>query len=63
MAFISENNTAHQVAIQVGQERGFALEVKSGLHEGDLLICDGLQRLAAGTNLNTVPALIALAGK
>ncbi|GHV36566.1 hypothetical protein AGMMS49546_02150 [Spirochaetia bacterium] len=61
-AFVSEGNIARQVAVQVGQERGYALEVTSGLHEGDMLICDGLQRLSTGTNLNTVPATIASAG-
>ncbi|GHT57467.1 hypothetical protein FACS1894109_09660 [Spirochaetia bacterium] len=67
MAFISEENTAYPVAIEVGQEKGFTLEVTGGLREGDLLICDGLQRLSAGTNLKTLlaardPALIASAG-
>ncbi|GHU19698.1 hypothetical protein FACS1894163_12630 [Spirochaetia bacterium] len=67
LAFISEENTAYPVTIQVGQEKGFTLEVTGGLREGDLLICDGLQRLSAGTNLKTLlaaldPALIASAG-
>jgi RND family efflux transporter MFP subunit len=62
-AFVAEQNTARQVAVRVGLERGLRLEIASGLEEGELLISKGIQRLAPDTKINVVtePALLAAA--
>jgi RND family efflux transporter MFP subunit len=60
-AFVTDGETPRQVIVQVGQERGLNFEITGGLAEGDLLICDGLDRLSTDTKLNATP-LLALAG-
>jgi membrane fusion protein (multidrug efflux system) len=56
-AFVTDGEKPRQVAVQIGQERGLSFEITGGLHEGDMLICDGLERLSPDTKLNTIPAL------
>jgi RND family efflux transporter MFP subunit len=53
-AFVAEQNTARQVAVRIGHERGLRLEIASGLEEGELLISEGIQRLAPDTKINVV---------
>jgi RND family efflux transporter MFP subunit len=57
-AFLADGNTARQVHVQTGRERGLRLEISGGLHEGDLLVSEGAQQLVANAKLNIVPALI-----
>jgi multidrug efflux pump subunit AcrA (membrane-fusion protein) len=59
-AFVTDGNTPRPVTVQVGQERGLSFEITGGLYEGDMLICDGLDRLSTDTKLNVTP-LFALA--
>jgi RND family efflux transporter MFP subunit len=57
-AFLANGNTARQVDVQTGQERGLRLEITSGLQQGDMLVSEGAQQLSADAKLNIVPALI-----
>jgi RND family efflux transporter MFP subunit len=57
-AFLANGNTARQVSVQVGQERGLRLEITGGLQQGDMLVSEGAQQLSADVKLNIVPALI-----
>jgi RND family efflux transporter MFP subunit len=59
-AFVADGERPRQVAVQVGQERGLSFEITGGLYEGDMLICDGLDRLSTDTKINVMP-LLALA--
>ncbi|MHB9291750.1 hypothetical protein Holit_00833 [Hollandina sp. SP2] len=43
--FIEYNGSAQQVAVELGETNGLRYEIAGGLHEGDLLICEGQQRL------------------
>jgi RND family efflux transporter MFP subunit len=56
-AFIEYNGTAQQLAIELGAVNGLRYEITGGLHEGDLLICEGQQRLEGNTRLNTASFL------
>jgi RND family efflux transporter MFP subunit len=61
-AFIEYNGSARQVAVELGETNGLRYEITGGLSEGDLLICEGQQRLENDTRINTA-ALLADAGK
>jgi RND family efflux transporter MFP subunit len=53
-AFIAVNDAAKPVAVKIGHEQGLHYEIAGGLEEGDMLICDGMQRLSDNTLLNVV---------
>jgi RND family efflux transporter MFP subunit len=61
-AFVAEQNTARQVAVQVGHERGLSLEIADGLNAGDMLISEGARNLAPDAKINVVsdPVLLAV---
>jgi RND family efflux transporter MFP subunit len=61
-AFVEYNGSAQQVTVELGEANGLRYEVTKGLSEGDLLICEGQQRIGNDTRLNTV-TLLADAGK
>jgi RND family efflux transporter MFP subunit len=61
-AFVEYNGTAQQVSVELGEANGLRYEIAGGLHEGDLLICEGQHRLENDSRLNTV-TLLADAGK
>jgi RND family efflux transporter MFP subunit len=58
-AFVADGEKPRQVGVQVGQEQGLKFEITGGLSAGDMLICDGLERLSPDTKLNM--PLLALA--
>jgi RND family efflux transporter MFP subunit len=62
-AFVADGDKPRQVAVELGQERGLNFEISGGLHEGDILICDGLNRLSADTKLNVAPSLALANGR
>jgi RND family efflux transporter MFP subunit len=49
---------AQSVAVTVGHEQGLRYEIAGGLEEGDMLICDGIQRLSPNTPLNIVDSVL-----
>jgi RND family efflux transporter MFP subunit len=53
-AYVSVNDTAKPIAVEVGHEQGLQFEITAGLIEGDMLISSGQQRLVPETNLNIV---------
>ena len=57
-AFVAEGNTARQVPVSIGNERGLNYEIISGLSEGDILISEGVQRISADKKINIVPAIL-----
>jgi RND family efflux transporter MFP subunit len=57
-AFIAVENTAKPVTVKVGHEQGLRYEIAGGLAEGDLLICEGLQRLSPDTPLHIVDRVV-----
>jgi RND family efflux transporter MFP subunit len=59
-AFVADGEKPRQLSVQVGQEQGLKFEITGGLHEGDMLICDGLDRLSPDTKLNVAQPSIAL---
>jgi RND family efflux transporter MFP subunit len=58
-AYISVDNVAMPVAIQIGREQGLKYEIAGGLREGDLLISEGIQRLSDGMSVNITNTLAA----
>jgi RND family efflux transporter MFP subunit len=56
-AFVEYNGTARQVTVELGEANGLRYEIAGGLHEGDLLICEGQHRLENDTRLNTATLL------
>jgi multidrug efflux pump subunit AcrA (membrane-fusion protein) len=61
-AFVADSGVAKQVLVELGEANGLRYEIAAGLNEGDLLICEGQQRLENNTRLNTV-SLLADVGK
>jgi hypothetical protein len=53
-AYISVNDAARSIPVEVGHEQGLQFEISAGLAEGDMLICSGQQRLVPETNLNVI---------
>jgi RND family efflux transporter MFP subunit len=56
-AFVAADGAAKQVTVELGEASGLRYEIAAGLYEGDLLICEGQQRLEGNTRLNTVTLL------
>jgi RND family efflux transporter MFP subunit len=56
-AFIADGGVAKQVTVELGEASGLRYEIAAGLYEGDLLICEGQQRLTEDTRLNTLTLL------
>jgi RND family efflux transporter MFP subunit len=52
-AFVDYNGTARQVEVELGETNGLRYEIIGGLNEGDLLICEGQQRLEDKVTLLT----------
>lgn len=53
-AFVAENNTAKEVNLSVGRDRGLFLEILGGLKEGDMLITEGQMFLENGTKIKII---------
>jgi RND family efflux transporter MFP subunit len=57
-AYIAVADEAKPVTVKIGHEQGLRYEIAEGLEEGDLLICDGVQRLSPDTPLNIVDSIL-----
>jgi membrane fusion protein (multidrug efflux system) len=55
LATVDANNRAHIVAATVGPQSGSQIVVESGLHPGDRVVVEGLQKVAEGTLVNPLP--------
>jgi RND family efflux transporter MFP subunit len=62
-AFIVKDGRARLVDLRVGESYGLKFEIVEGLQEGDILICDGLERIEEGVRVNAVTALASAAGE
>jgi RND family efflux transporter MFP subunit len=62
-AFIVKDGRAHRVDLRVGESYGLKFEITEGLRKGDMLICDGLERIEEGVRINAVTALAFAAGE
>jgi RND family efflux transporter MFP subunit len=60
-AFVADQNTARQVAVTVGYQRGLRLVVASGLSEGDMLISEGARSLRPNEKINVVKSALVAA--
>jgi RND family efflux transporter MFP subunit len=61
-AFILKDGRARLVDLRVGESYGLNFEIVEGLEKGDMLICDGLERIEEGARVNAVTALASAAG-
>jgi RND family efflux transporter MFP subunit len=61
-AFIVKDGRARLVNLQIGESYGLNFEITEGLQKGDMLICDGLERIEEGARINAVSALASTAG-
>jgi multidrug efflux pump subunit AcrA (membrane-fusion protein) len=62
-AFIVKDGRARLVDLRVGESYGLNFEIVEGLQKGDMLICDGLERIEEGARINAVTALASAAGE
>ena len=60
-AFVADNGSTRQVAVELGEANGLRYEITGGLSEGNLLIYEGQHRLSGDMPLNT-STLLAEAG-
>jgi RND family efflux transporter MFP subunit len=61
-AFIVQDGRARRVNLRVGESYGLNFEIVEGLEKGDMLICDGLERIEEGAGINAVTVLASAAG-
>ena len=55
----SSSPQLREVAVRTGEEKGLSVEISGGLNEGDAIVSEGAQRLAAGSKIAIVPAILA----
>ena len=55
LATVDATNHAHIVSVKTGPAAGTLVVVESGLHPGDRIVADGIQKVADGAEVNPVP--------
>jgi membrane fusion protein (multidrug efflux system) len=54
-ATVDVSNHAHVVTVKIGEQVGADVVVVSGLHPGDRIVADGIQKITEGAVVNPVP--------
>ncbi len=52
--FITEDETAHRIVVQLGYENGASVEVRSGINSGDLVVVAGQGALSEGDKVELI---------
>ncbi|HXQ80752.1 MAG TPA: efflux RND transporter periplasmic adaptor subunit [Opitutaceae bacterium] len=55
LATVDSGNHAHIVTVKTGAQVGSMMVVESGLHPGDRVVADGVQKIRDGAEVNPVP--------
>lgn len=55
LATVDASNHSHILTVKVGQTVGSQIVVESGLHPGDRVVVDGIQKITEGAEVNPVP--------
>ncbi len=55
LATVDSSNHAHIVTVKRGEQVGQLVVVESGLHPGDRVVADGIQKITEGAEVNPVP--------
>jgi membrane fusion protein (multidrug efflux system) len=55
LATVDASNHAHIVAVTVGPQAGPEIVVESGLHPGDRVVAEGIQKVKEGSVVNPLP--------
>ena len=55
VATVDAENHAHIVAVTAGAQVGSQVVIEKGLHPGDRVVADGVQKIADGTIVNPIP--------
>lgn len=53
--FVTDDETARRVPVEVGYENGSSVEIRSGIGPGDLVVVAGQGALAEGDRVETIP--------
>lgn len=59
VATVDSENKAHVLTVKVGVQVGALMVVTSGLHAGDRVVADGVQKVRDGATVNPVPFVAA----
>jgi RND family efflux transporter MFP subunit len=52
--FVTEDETAHRIVVQLGYENGASVEVRSGINSGDLVVVAGQGALSEGDKVELI---------
>ena len=55
VATVDAANRAHIVAVKAGAQFGSKVVVEAGLHPGDRVVADGIQKITDGALVNPIP--------
>ena len=55
LATVDSADTVHLVSVTVGEQAGALTVVKTGLHPGDRVVAEGIQKVKEGTVVNPLP--------
>lgn len=55
LATVDASNHAHILTVKMGGQSGSDVVVESGLHPGDRVVADGIQKIVDGAEVNPVP--------
>jgi membrane fusion protein (multidrug efflux system) len=55
LATVDASNHAHILTVKMGGQSGSQVVVESGLHPGDRVVVDGIQKIVDGAEVNPVP--------
>jgi membrane fusion protein, multidrug efflux system len=63
VATVDAENVAHIVTVKIGPQIGNLVVVESGLHPGDRVVADGIQKVKDGAPVNPLPPAASEPGK
>ena len=55
LAIVDAANHAHIITVKTGEPVGSMMVVEGGLHAGDRVVVDGVQKVADGALVNPIP--------
>jgi membrane fusion protein, multidrug efflux system len=55
LATVDAQNHVHIVSVKVGQQTGFEMVIEAGLHPGDRVVAEGIQKVKEDTLVNPLP--------
>jgi membrane fusion protein (multidrug efflux system) len=55
LATVDASNHTHILTVRMGPQIGSEVVVESGLHPGDRVVADGIQKISEGALVNPIP--------